>query len=341
MPAVENLQLIPNKTSRNWWETRMSRRGLFKLAGGAIAVTAINAACNSTPKKPAISPHVSTEESLSPIPALTPEPTRSTETSLEPDQSMQPSHSQESNPTPSATPGKSPDAHEIQTPDLENILSEWQNHGTYKNKAPKLFPQSWDSKPGPLNILGSRTNPGLKDIPWNNEIFAYQGLLLGAETVDNHLVAYIGLKDRGGKGTPYYIALNAGTLDNKYPVEIAKAGSFTDSKIINDWFLADCAQTEENIQNNIGKSVLFYLATMDLLPPAQPGSNYDFSDIIAQKTYAREFDIYSMHVASGDSYKTAPGARKFAQIINKRVTKVNPSKLPIVATLSVRNYSKK
>lgn len=296
---------------------------------GAAALTAsgvglaINAGRGNGPQPTENPGGAIVEPSNSAIP--TPFPTEN------PTVTLPPTPTPEVTPTPTAEPTLKPTENLTA---LEKTLNSWVD-GSYK--MPELFKYSYNGKTAALNI-GFSDLKAFNNLDLSTTWFSYQGVLLGQQVVDGHLVAYIGQKD--SRGNRYYFPMNVRKTDAILPVTISEAPYYMDANDSGNFIFATPTQAQQKIEKNIGRSFRFSVYSGDLPTDIDPKlyPPQSLAEVRSQLKFSRDFERASLLANTGEPYWTAFGSSEFKWLINNVVTKVNPAAIPYAAELAVRVF---
>jgi len=269
---------------------------------------------SSTPTPAETATPTPSEATGSPIPKITIAPTETP--SVTPEPTVPYGSENPSTPEPAAK--------------LDIDLKSWLD-GTYK--MPKILPYQGDYDP--INITAGV--PAVADGIAQNAGFVYQGVALGYEIIDNHLIVYWGQKDK--KNTPYYFASNYGDIANPQYMAFTASGL---SKVLDQGKLAiyDYPTIIYFLNSHaIGKANVFIPYTNQLTPESSdPNINKIEKEVNAQVNFSRDFCYFSAYAGWTGSYKKSPYYQKVKNIINQQVTATNfnPTEIPAIDMIETR-----
>ena len=201
---------------------------------------------------------------------------------------------------------------------LEQRLTDWTNG---KIKVPDSKKFTIHGKPAILNIIDNKPQPG----EWYP---IFQGYFLGIETVDNHLIAYLGSQD--GKGQYYFVGFNVGELNNgrvgvifNDPNRKVFPTGQANAKII------PLEEMQKLMVSNFKNDTVTFITTV-FASTEQLDPRANIEELLAQLKVAKQYSLWSIEAATGN-YKDATLAEKYpmaADLINHKITSFKSKTIP-------------
>jgi len=340
-PAIEQ-PIEPTLPSLPTHGRPITTRQKIALGAAALAAATTAAGCEFFPffaskTNPSASPSAIVEQSSSPIPTpISSEnptiaiPSKSPTKSQSETPSATPSPVE--SPTATPTPTKTPEASASVEPasKLEKDLQSWLD-GTYP--IPKLFTFTGSTKALPINTIEDPS--ALAGVEYHHSSSTYQGIFLGYEVVNNHLIVYWGEKD--AKNVPYYFASTEGDISDPNFFNYAATG-ITDPLGAGDGASYNYPDIVNFLRNAIGKDCAFNLYSENVGTNSDPKFTTMLDEINNQAAFTHDFNRFSSNAGWVGSYKSSPYHTEASGIINQRIkpTNFDATKIPYLQVVKTR-----
>jgi hypothetical protein len=246
--------------------------------------------------------------------------------------SLEPTRSPEPTETPTPTPSPTPtDGFQTLKPDytppppeaikskLEKNLDAWTS-GQLKISKDKLF-TNIENKKAPLNVAV------VEHFENGDPVITYQGVFLGSESVDGHLIAYIGHKDKMGEN--YFVPLNLGKLDTKNIVIFYGRNDRYIHATVEKSADVDIDDTQNVLESRSKNDTLLYVTFPFKWDPKTARPNIDAQAYLDCVNLSKQYMEWSKAVTKKKSFKDPALLNKYPMVksmINKRVTKFDKNK---------------
>jgi hypothetical protein len=237
--------------------------------------------------------------------------------------------------TPSANPnlGTSVGIAPVSSPEssakLDTDLAAWvgTNYPT-----PALYTFSGSTTALSLNIWA---DPGALTQNETAAVYSdYQGVMLGYETINNHLIAYFGQADT--KHNFYYFPVNLGDLTNPLVILVVTPG-ITSALSKGNPVLYQYPQSLYYLNENLGAADIFMLDSEphSMSGVVEPNLQKLYTEINNQAAMTHQFNRFSSYAGFTGDYHTSPDYPQFKGLLNQRVsaTKPNFSQIPYLNSL--------
>ena len=197
---------------------------------------------------------------------------------------------------------------------LDADLANW---GTTNYPTPVLYTFSGSTTPLALNIWADPA--ALAQNEGRGVYSYYQGVMLGYEIVNNHLIAYFGQAD--AKNNFYYFPVNLGDITNPLAILVVTPGITTALSKGNP-VLYQYPQNLYYLNENLGAADIFMLDS-----EAHSMSNVSevnlqklYTEINNQATFTHQFNRFSSYAGFTGDYHTSPDYPQFKGLLNHRVS---------------------
>ncbi len=330
-PPTDTLPALPTHGR----QPSVGKRTALALAGLATVLSGVAAKCNLWPSgspdnSPSIPPPVNSRPSpTGGLPSMqTPLETQS------PD--LPPSPPPSETPKPVVTPNTTFGSEAPSTPEpsaeLNKILESWLD-GTYK--IPPLFNALQGTKVVPtetVNVLADEST--YKSSLDHNSNLIFQTVVLGQEVVDNHLIVYLGQRDKAGNR--YYFGASLGNVtDQHFFTGVCSVDYITSSW--GNYTKYPYPDVVTFMKGKYDTSMLIQLFTRTFPADYQwPDSSWNNwgNEMTAQRDFSLGLEEFSV-AAAGGSYKSASNYGSYASFINHRVTTFDATTTPFIEAAAI------
>jgi hypothetical protein len=196
---------------------------------------------------------------------------------------------------------------------LDSDLANW---GTTNYPTPNLYTFSGSTTALSLNIWADPT--ALTQNETMGVYSYYQGVLLGYEIVNNHLLAYFGQDDV--ENNFYYFPVNLGDISNPLAILVVTPGIVTPlSKGVP--VLYQYPQSLYYLNENLGAADIFMLDSEphSMAGVTEPNLTKLYTEINNQAAFTHQFNRFSSYAGFSGDYHASPDYPQFKGLLNHRI----------------------